>query len=187
MTTIARAIRDLPRQLSEIGRSWHPVSVNSSSGEFSFVAEPDLSREAICAEPGIICRIAITNHSLEVARDCELALVSCSLHIPGLTTPVVLPVREGSSRTKTDINCGEAKYFDLFGAFLNPSIDWPERTFVWAPNCPYVPVMSLTRGAALFSLTGSNFHPQFWNGSISVDQGDVRLTSLLPVANKHSQ
>lgn len=184
MTTIARAIRDLPRHLSAIGRNWH---FPPNQGEFGFVAAPFSVREAICAEPGIIGRIGITNDSFEVARECELALVSCSLEIPGLTTPVPLPVKGSVNKTRTDINCGETKHFDLFGAFLNPAIDWPERTFLWVDNYPYVPIMAPTRGTALFSLTGSNFLPQLWNGTICVDQGDVRLTSLMPAnSDKHS-
>ena len=176
---IANVILDLPRRWSIPNNVWHATHQASDDCEIFFVAAPSLTREAICAEAGIISRIAITNKSSAVARECELALVSCSLAIPGLTLPVALPLKNAAGKTKTDFSRGETKYFDLFGAFLN-STDWPDRTFVWAPNFPWVPKEGPT-GAAVFRLTGTNFRPHTWTGSIRLDRGDAQLTRVRAV------
>lgn len=180
MTAVARALRDLPRHLFAIRDGWHATGA-AASKEPLFVAAPSYSREAICAEPGIVGRIGITNHTLDDAHDCELALVTCSFEIPGLSLPSALPVKGSISKFKTDIKSGNTEYFDLFGALLDPAIDWPERTFLWVRNCPYVPRMEPTSAIAVFSLTGSNFPSQLWKGNIQIDQGDARLTHLVDV------
>jgi hypothetical protein len=173
---IVHVILDLPRCWSTPRNVWHAAHQASDESEICFVAAPSFSREAICAEAGIINRIAITNKSSAVARECELALVGCSLSIPGLTLPIALPLKDGLGQTKTDFNPEETKYFDLFGAFLN-SRDWPERTFLWVSNFPWVPKEGPT-GGAVFRLTGTNFRPHTWTGSIRLDRGDARLTRV---------
>jgi hypothetical protein len=183
MMALARMIKDLPSHWSVTKQAWHTIPGAAGDSKFSFVAEPSSARLSICAEPSIVGRIAITNNSADAALQCELALVSCTLVIPGLNTPTALPVKGGGAKTRTDISSRETEYFDLFGALLNPAIDWPERTFLWVPNNPYVPRTASNRGTAIFRLTGSNFPPQTWKGTIAVEQGYAQLMRLEPVSS----
>lgn len=128
-------------------------------------------------------RIKVTNKSDALAKDCELALVSCTAEIPGLTPDSTLQVKDAPNGARqTDINRGDTKHFDLFVAFLTPETEWPQNVFVWTPNHPEIPRYGKAEYEIVLRLTGSNFSPRRWKGVVLMGEGDAEILRLEPLA-----
>ena len=135
-------------------------------------------------------RIAITNDSREVAKDCELAIASWTFNVDGLSANTPLVVKDTNNQRATNINRQDTKEFDLFITRLMWGTDLPELIAVGAPNYPQIKAPTVkdilydgpTRHAEIVCrLTGSNFNRRQFKAVLLLAGNDIEIESVIPI------
>jgi len=122
-------------------------------------------------------RIAVTNISNVMAKDCRFVIESWNFSVPGLNEDTALTIKD-EKEPITDIPPHDTKQFNLFATVLTRGTDNVEYALVYAPNYPKID--SVTGGYQMaFRLTGSNIDTRRYRALLVMSaQKNIKITRI---------